>query len=190
MVLVLATAAILGVRLWIGCPAIMYGSHDSVLALSYAERIVEGQRPGRDFYTGGVALSLPNVLGILVVGCRGLALTIGHLLLAPLVVCVGWQFTRTRMSALTATAISLMLLMMMVTTNGPGGFSGTHAMQYNRVGWVLLCLVGIQTLLPARERASAGRVLFEGMVVGAALSCLAFGKLNYLAREQCAGCWD
>ena len=64
-------------------------------------------------------------------------------------------------------------------------------MIYNRFGWVMLCLVAVQSLVPSRDDPSRRRTILERTILGIALACLAFTKLNYFAAGilvSAAGC--
>ncbi|MGA2618552.1 MAG: hypothetical protein ABSF26_13145 [Thermoguttaceae bacterium] len=170
-----------GVRLYIGCPPLQYAAHDSLWLLSIGQRIVDGQLPHRDFVLFyGLAPFLPIAAGIKLVGCRGLAVTVGYMLLVPPITATAWQLGKTRFPRPLLLLIALMLAVMLMATNAPGGLSGSYAMLYNRLGWVLGCLIAIQTLVPPRERSSFARATLEGLAVGISLSCLVFTKANYL----------
>jgi hypothetical protein len=180
--LALATvmAAILGLRLWIGCPVIGYALHDSVWILAQAEQIVAGQMPHCDYFAfHGIAPFLVASAGICLVGCRGLAITAGYALFAPLVVSAAWWMARQRLAAPFAALLGLMLGVVWVSTSAPGGLSGSHAMIYNRFGWVMLSLVAVEALIPPRGTPAPLRVNLEGALAGFAMACLEFTKLNY-----------
>jgi hypothetical protein len=177
-----ATAALIALRLYIGCPIIGYDLQDTLWVLSRAEQLVQGQVPHCDYFAfHGVAPFLLIAGGILLVGCRGLAITAAFAILAPVVAAAGWFLARTRLAAVMAASFSLMLGLQCLSTSGPGGLSGSHAMIYNRFGWVMLSLVAVQTLIPPRSEPSARRTILERSILGLALACLAFTKLNFFA---------
>ncbi len=180
--LTLAMSVVWGIRAWIGCPPIGYALQDSIFALIIPERIVQGQMPVRD-YSGACLIlsSLPGAAGILLTGCRGLAITVGYLIAAPAFVAAAWQLARVRFSAFMAAILTLMVGVMTVATNAPGGLRGTYAMHYNRLGWVLFTLVALQAFVPPRQRPSGRRATWEALLSGACTAALLFLKLNYFA---------
>jgi hypothetical protein len=174
--------ALIAIRLYIGCPIIGYDLQDTIWVLSRAEQIVEGQVPHCDYFAfQGPAPFLLIAGGILLVGCRGLAITVAFVLLTPVAVAAGWFLSRTRLSAVMAASFSFMLGVQLLSTAGPGGINGSHAMIYNRFGWVVLSIVAIQSLVPPRDGPALRRTVVERTVLGIALACLAFTKLNYFA---------
>ena len=186
--LAIAIAAILGVLLFIGCPIIGHALHDSIWIRAEGEQIVAGQAPHFDYFAfHGIAPFLLVAAGIHLVGCRGLAITAGYAAFAPLVVAAGWWLGRRRLAAPFAALVALMLGVVLMSTSAPGGLSGSHAMIYNRFGWVMLSLVALQALVPPQASLSTARVVLEGALAGAAIACLEFTKLNYFAGGWC--CW-
>ena len=100
----------IAIRLCIGCPVIGYCLQDTVWILSRAEQIVQGQLPHRDYFAfHGVAPFVLVAGGILLVGCRGLAITVAFALLAPVAAAAGWFLSRTRLPAVMAASFSIML---------------------------------------------------------------------------------
>ncbi|MGO9114473.1 MAG: hypothetical protein ACLP9L_35090 [Thermoguttaceae bacterium] len=180
--LALATVmgVILGLRLFIGCPVIGYALHDSIWILAEGQQIVAGQMPHCDYFAfHGIAPFLLVAAGICLVGCHGLAITVGYALFTPLIVGAAWLLARKRLTAPLAALVSFMLGVVLMSTSAPGGLSGSHAMIYNRFGWVMLSLVAVQSLIPPNRSLSMRRSALEGAFTGFALACLEFTKLNY-----------
>lgn len=155
-------------------------SHDVLLLLDGAWRIVNGQVPHNDYYSpiGGFTqylIALP--MGLL--GSHSVwAIPYGCLLYAVVLLWVSFAMLRERLEVWVAVSISICLALLVVAPRplGIGDFEHlTYAMLYNRHAAAFLLLVCFALLLP--KRSGRGGLVVAGMALG----CLVFTKLNYVA---------
>jgi len=160
-----------------------YNVHDTFIFLDGAWRVLSGQRPHVDFYTGLgfvsywlFALGLlvgngdPNGIG-LVRAVIGVGLTLwaywllkGRMRLGPLLLCCA----------------TLLLLVVSPFPLGKGHTSRSLAMFYNRYGYALCGLVLLECFAADERQPPEGRKTFGyGLSSGFALAVLAFVKITF-----------
>ena len=119
---------------------------------------------------------------MLLAGPRAAALAYGPALLLPIITLWTWWFARQRLAAFPAMWLSLMVGGLLVATY-PLGCAGwrmtSYAMQYNRMGWSLLCMLALAMLVEPRRPLARCRWALEGASVAIIAGLLLFLKLNY-----------
>jgi hypothetical protein len=156
---------------------------DAAILLEGGWRLYQGQRPHTDFYSPlGVVPLLMTASGMWLLGPDDRALQTGYTLLFPLATFAAWALARRRFPAFPAflfAALIGVLLVGMRSLNVAYWFA-SYAMQYNRLGWVLFCLLALTLLVPPRMPPSRRQEWLEGIAIGVLLALLAFTKVNYV----------
>jgi hypothetical protein len=172
------TLAVLSVAILLSSsvPSYIYG-HDIFIPLDGAWRILNGQRPHIDFFTGiGPVWYLIVAIGITVAGGKASGVGNGSAI-ASLVLCVwAYSIARRRLAGWTSIAFTIFVFLLSATPTAlgdPSPVAFTFAMPYNKWGFALLSIVLIEVLTP--ERASFG----GGFSTGAACAVLFFLKANF-----------
>lgn len=156
---------------------------DQGFLLDGGYRMICGQRPHADFHSHeGIVAYLPIVLGIMVGGVRAAALAYGPAILSPVLAVWTWWLSARRFSACVAMFFSWMTAGLVVGTfalsveawNIP-----TYAMQYNRLGWSLTCMLAATILVRPRHPMSQRLQVWEGVSAGLLAGLLLFLKPNY-----------
>jgi len=157
---------------------------DAAFLLDGGWRLSNGQRPHTDFYSplGAVPLLLVAA-GMWLAGPTVHALATGYILIFPPVTLWAWGLARPRFPAIPALLLASLIGFLLVGTRclATSPLLATYAMEYNRLGWSLLCLILVQALVRTATSTSARRQFLEGLSTGAALGLLAFTKINYLS---------
>ena len=165
----------------IGPPAILMGPWDHFLLLDEAWRIHLGQVPHSDFYNPIGPLTYVFVSAGMASGAQGLnAIAAGALIFALIVTPMAVFIAFARLPKLPALFLCVFVTLLAVAVR-PLGFSSeesSYAMLYNRHGWILLSLVLVQMLLPARFASQSGSTAdatLSGVLLGLLLVC----KISY-----------
>lgn len=162
--------------------------HESLIMLDGAWRLYNGQIPHIDFPSsiGPVSL-LITTLGMAVFKPSAEAIAYGPLLIFPVVILWAWYLTKSRLPAVPAILITLMIGCLLIATR-PLHFwifhnifeikHTSYAMLYNRFGWCFFCLMLIPICLPFQNK----KTDVLGMIsIGMCLTLLAFIKINYFS---------
>lgn len=167
-----------------GCAHQMINPWDSVNLLDAGWRVYQGQVPHRDFFCHlGVVYVGLVAFGMKLGGPSASAMAYAGLLPAlPLGLCC-WWLARRRFAAFPALVLSAMVGALPLGTSQLGMVhdyaSPSYAMQYNRLGWALMCVVLVQLLFPPRKEPTTRRLLTEYLISGLVISALLFTKVNY-----------
>jgi len=167
-----------------GCAHQMINPWDSVNLLDAGWRVYQGQVPHRDFFCHlGVVYVGLVAFGKKLGGPSASALAYAGLLPAlPLGLCCWWLASR-RFAAFPALVLSAMVGALPLGTSQLGMVHDyklpSYAMQYNRLGWALMCVVLVQLLIPPRKELTTRRLLAEYLISGLVISTLVFTKVNY-----------
>lgn len=155
-------------------------THDTFVYFDGAYRLSQGQVPHKDFHTplGAVAYLLPY-LGLMMKKSFAGSLELSSFFLAIFVASCLILFLRGRASALISvlTIIMLLFLVMVPMNTGNTGNDLTHAMFYNRLGWVSLTIIFISYVLPKTN--SLKRIILEALIIAILLNFLFFLKITY-----------
>jgi hypothetical protein len=158
---------------------------DHAILLDAGWRLFNGQRPHVDFFFttgGGVAYYLLPLLGLLVGGPTASALAYGPALLLPILALWAWWLARRRLPAMAALGFAAMVggLVAGVFPLGCQGWCGfSYAMQYNRFGWSLLCVLALTMLVGPRQAQGRRTEGLEGVSSGLLLGLLVLFKIAY-----------
>jgi len=180
IVVVAATVALLA----LGASHQVYMAEDAAALLDGGWRVYQGQRPHTDFVSYlGTVVFLVTAAGMWLSGPTATALAIGYVLLFAPVTFWAWALARPRFPAMLTAVYTLLTGFLLVGTRSldldTQYWMTSYAMQYNRLGWALFCLLLPPTLVPPREAPSARRCWLEGVSTGCILALLAFTKLNF-----------
>lgn len=183
--LAVALAALAGIFLKLGAPAMNGRPWDTPMFLDAAWRIANGQAPHRDFYNyiGDLPLYL-TYLGMKLSHPCVSAIDYGSVIFMVALVLPAMAILRRRTSAFLAFFFCLFVALMVVTPRPLGDpYDYTdHAMLYNRYGEACIAVLGASLLLRPRPEftrrwASMAEDIFSGLLLVVLLGC----KLNYFA---------
>jgi len=157
---------------------------DYMLMLDAGHRILYGQAPHVDFVSfAGPTAFLPVVLGMLAGGENASSLAYGSALLLPLLTFLAWRIAVRRVPPAVAFGFAVMVGGLLIGTFslgvGYGWYVPSYAMQYNRLGWALLCMLALAVLVQPRSEAAPRGDIGDGISVGVCAGLLVFLKLNY-----------
>lgn len=182
--LMVCLLTVCGLVLGTGCAHQMINAWDSVNLLDAGWRVYQGQVPHRDFFCHlGVVYVGLVALGMWFAGPSASAIAYaGMLPVIPLGLCC-WWFARRRFAAFPALVLSAMVGALPAGTSQLGMVhdyeTPSYAMQYNRLGWALVCIVLIQLLIRPRKELATRSLMAEYLVSGLVVSLLVFTKVNY-----------
>jgi hypothetical protein len=155
-------------------------TNDTFVYLDGIHRLNMGQLPHKDFHTalGSAAYFIPY-LGYQIRGGMAGSLELASFLVAAVLTLFSVVLLRGRTSVFFAvlTIAFLALLVAMPMNAGTSGNDITHAMFYNRWGWVALTLVLI-TYIPPPHYVN-GRLALEALLVASLIVFLFFLKVTY-----------
>ena len=175
IVLPCATRAYIGL---IGCKLF---AHDAFMFFDGAWRMINGQRPHIDFYSNlGVLTYVPTVLGLWI--SRGSAWGFGYGQAAVGLAIGLWIYLlgRRRFSDAPLVLMCIALTSFTVAPSAPGWLilKIGPATTYNRLGYVLITLLLIESLLKRRD-ASLRSAFQGGVSSGCVIGVLLFLKITY-----------
>jgi hypothetical protein len=165
--------------IFIGVPQFIKYTHDLWLFLDGGWRILHGQRPHADFFSGiGPVTYLVNALGLVLSGMRPAGLGVGTAIVGAVVGLWAYAVALRRSYPGAAALAALMLTLLAVAPYSLGErFIDTGvACIYNRYGAAILGIVVIETFRPARDR-DAG--FGGGISTGLAWGLLLFLKISF-----------
>lgn len=183
LVFVACLLGISGASAYVGVPWLFKYSLDLFLFLEGGWRVLQGQRPHADFYTGiGPVTYLLNALGLKLAGYQPRGLGLGGAIFALLTGLWAYGIGIRRMRYLAAAAASLFLALLAVgpfALGEPPTETG-FAMVYNRYGYALLGVVIIESYKPVRVAKWATREILTGCFsTGLACGILLFLKVSF-----------
>lgn len=181
--LLVGLAVLVAVLLHLGPTVQMLYGHDILVHLSGAYRILEGQIPHRDFTTDAATLTF----FLLAAASPGPTVSVHAFVvmsafLAAFLSLWCWALGLRRLHPGLAWLASVTTACLMAGTYNQGDASWviTYGMSYNRLGYALLYLVGLELLL--RPPGAAPRLEFlGGLSTGFVIGALIFLKITYLA---------
>jgi hypothetical protein len=174
---------ICGSAAYIGVPWLYKYAADVFLFLDGGWRVLQGQRPHLDFYTGiGPVTYLIDALGLKLSGLEPRGLGIGSGLFALVVGLWTYRIGLRRMRPPSAAIASLFLALLAVGPFALGEWPTDtgFAMVYNRYGYALVGLIIIEVFKPVRGAEQQGReILIGGFSTGLACGVLLFLKVSF-----------
>jgi hypothetical protein len=181
-----ALAAILilglcGIRAYIGMWGMRVYTHDAFSLLDGAWRILNGQRPHLDFYTGlGPVSYLITAAGVVIAAGNAVGLAYGQALFGCLAGLWAYRLAARRLGGLAAMAMSTIVVLTAIvpTTIGDASTWITPGMTYNRFGYALLALLMIEAGAACRSERK-GNEFWGGVSTGLVLGLLLFLKVSY-----------
>lgn len=181
---ILVAILILGacfVRAYVGLWGMRMYAQDAFTVLDGAWRIINGQRPHVDFYTGlGPVSYLITAAGVLFAGGSGAGLAYGQALFGCVVGLWTYNLSERRLRSLATIVMCAIVVLMAIvpTTIGDSPSGTTPATTYNRCGYALVALL----ILEASSAYRSGRrhnELFGGLSTGLVLGTLLFLKISF-----------
>ncbi|MBV9747098.1 MAG: hypothetical protein JO099_25325 [Acidobacteriia bacterium] len=180
--LLAAVFAICAIRAYYGLSRIVIYTHDAFVYLNGAERVLHGQRPHVDFYSGLGALNyLLTAAGLLLSHGRPSGISYGQAVFGLLAGFAAYRLARPRLTALACIVYTLFVTLLVVAPFNIGeAFDAISvAMLYNREGYALLALVLLESAC-APEANPRREEVIGGVISGAAAAAAAFLKITYL----------
>ena len=171
-------AALVAATVYVGAVRTHACGHDIIQFLDGAWRVLNGQRPHVDFYSPlGSVMYLVTAAGLALAGLRVEGIGYGLALFGAVAGTWGYRLALRRMQLVPAAATGLFLVLLSVAPVplGAGPASLSHAMFYNRFGFVLLSLALLETLGETGTRGG----LAAGVSSGVAAGLLLFLKASY-----------
>jgi len=175
LLLICLAAAIVGV------PRLRIFGHDIFVSLDGGWRVLNGQRPGVDFYAQmGPAYYLLHAAGLWLAGNNARGLGYGSTLATAMISLWAFFVLRPRMKS-SPFFVACLFLALLAAAPFPLGFGFMHAafsMKHNRYGYALTGLVMLESFLPEdsdnRKHQFAG-----GFSTGLACALLLFLKISF-----------
>jgi hypothetical protein len=167
---------------FVGVPRLAIFGHDVFVSLDGGWRVLNGQRPGVDFYSQmGPAYFLLHATGMWLAGGDARGLGYGSALAAT--VLSGWAFLllRSRMKPFPL-LVACLFLALLVAAPFPLGFSPLQTafcMKHNRYCYMLTALVMLESFLPPGEFKGWRHAFFGGFSSGVACALALFTKISF-----------
>lgn len=178
---VLLAVICLGVT-FVGVPRLGIFGHDVFVSLDGGWRVLNGERPGVDFYSQmGPAYYLLHAAGLWLAGGEARGLGYGSALAVVVLSC--WEFflLRSRMKALPL-LVACLFLALLVAAPFPLGFSPLRAafcMKHNRYCYMLTSLVMLESFLLPGEFKGWRHPFVGGFSSGVACALAFFIKISF-----------
>ena len=168
---------------WVLSPVPLAASpHDIMIPLDAGWRVLSGQVPHNDFYTGlGPAFSYLYAIGVWLFGPTISAIVSINLMMMALTTLLAWIISRPRLNPFLALLFSTTVMM---TSSGvePLGWGPTgtdYAMSYNRYAFGILMCICLGCFFPTRGRNSQIADRAEDVLIGTLVSFLLLLKFNF-----------
>ena len=175
-------ACVCAACLLVGVPRSRIYGHDVFFMMDGAWRVLHGQRPGVDFYAMlGPLWYLLDAAGMAMAGNAARGIGYATAMTAAAVGVWSWLLLRREMAA-APRFLACMFLVLLAGAPVPLGLGyrvTAIAMQYNRYGFALACLVLLECLLPNRDVPDRRSRFFGGFSSGLACAALVFLKISY-----------
>jgi hypothetical protein len=169
------------VRAYVGLWGSRIYTQDAFSILDGAWRVINGQRPHVDFYTGlGPVTYLMTAAGVWIARGNAAGLAYGQAIFG----CVAGLWTyllcerRMRDIAAIFVCVIVVLLAIVPTTVGDSAQGITPATTYNRCGYALVALLMIESIA-ARKPGGTSAEFWGGASTGLALGTLLFLKISF-----------
>ncbi len=181
---VLIAVFILGVcfvRAYVGLWGSRIYTQDAFAILDGAWRILNGQRPHVDFYTGlGPVTYLITAAGVLLTGGNAAGLAYGQALFGCLAGLWAYRLSQRRLRGLpVALACAIVVLLAIVpTTIGDSWSWITPAATYNRYGYALVALLIVEAACASNAERKRDET-WSGLSTGVVLGVLLFLKVSF-----------
>ena len=176
-----ALLAVCAAVLFIGVPRSRAYGHDVLMPLDGAWRLLNGQRPGADFYAIlGPAWYMVNAFGLTLAKGKATGLAYATAITTLVVGLWAWALLHRRMTpfAWLLAALFLVLIAAAPFVLGEGFGRTTFCSKYNRFGYAFLGLVLLECVL--REEGMTWRSRFaSGFSSGAACAVCLFLKVSF-----------
>ena len=165
----------------VGVPRLRIFGHDIFVSLDGGWRVLNGQRPGVDFYGQmGPAYYLLHAAGLWLAGNNARGLGYGSTLAAALIGFWAFFVLRSRMRSAPFFVACLFLTLLAAAPFVVGYFPWHSAfcMKHNRYGYALTGLVLLESFLP-QEDGDRKREFAGGLSTGLACALLLFLKISF-----------
>lgn len=162
---------------------------DIVIPLDAGWRVLSGQVPHNDFYTGlGPAFSYLYAIGVWFFGPTISAIVSTNLMMMVFTTLLAWLVSRPRLSPFLVLLFSATVMMTSsgVEPLGWGVDATDYAMSYNRYAFGILMCVCLGSFFPARGRISTIADGAEDVLMGALVSFLLLLKINFFVIAAAA----
>ncbi len=169
------------VRAYVGLWGMRVYTQDAFAVLDGAWRILNGQRPHVDFYSGlGPVTYLITAVGVVIARGNAAGLAYGQALFGCLAGLWAYRLSERRLRGLaTALMCAIVVLMAIVpTTIGDSPTGTTPATTYNRCGYALVALLMIEASAACRTQRKRAE-FWGGLSSGLVLGTLLFLKVSF-----------
>ncbi|MGB7759424.1 MAG: hypothetical protein WBL61_06315 [Bryobacteraceae bacterium] len=165
----------------VGVPRLRVFGHDVFVSLDGGWRVLNGQRPGVDFYSQmGPVYYLLHAAGLWLAGNDARGLGYGSTLATALIGFWAFFLLRSRMRP-APLFVACLFLALLAAAPFPLGFpppQAAFAMKHNRYGYALTALVLLESFLP-QDAESRGQRFAGGFSTGLACALLLFLKISF-----------
>jgi hypothetical protein len=165
----------------VGVPRLRIFGHDIFVSLDGGWRVLNGQRPGVDFYAQmGPAYYLLHAAGLWLAGNNARGLGYGSTLATALISLWAFFVLRPRMKS-SPFFVACLFLALLAAAPFPLGFGFIHAafsMKHNRYGYALTGLVMLESFLP-EDSGNRKHQFAGGFSTGLACALLLFLKISF-----------
>jgi hypothetical protein len=169
------------IRAYVGLWGMRVYTHDAFSLLDGAWRILNGQTPHIDFYTGlGPVTYLITAAGVVIAAGNAAGLAYGQALFGCVAGLWAYRLADRRLGGLATIAMSTIVVLTAIvpTTIGDASTWITPGMSYNRFGYALMALLLIEASA-ARRPDRPGNEAWGGASTGLVLGLLLFLKISY-----------
>ena len=153
-------------------------THDTFIFFDGIYRLSQGQVPHLDFHTpiGPLSYLLPY-LGFSIVNKFPGSMELSNFIVAMLVLAISIHVLSSRYRVIPSIMALVFLVVLIIMPMNVGSQDITHAMYYNRYGWVLLSLLFLFFIEPGKK--SRTQLLVDSICVGILVAMLFYIKITY-----------
>jgi hypothetical protein len=180
----LVAALILGVcfiRAYVGLWGSRIYTQDAFSMLDGAWRVLNGQRPHLDFYTGlGPVTYLMTAAGVVIAAGNAVGLAYGQALFGCVAGLWAYLLCQRRMRNVATVLVCIVIVLMAIVPNtiGSSPQGVTPATTYNRCGYALVALLMIEAMA-SRQAGRKRDEFLGGISTGVVLGILLFLKISF-----------
>ena len=172
---------IVTLEVWAAPHRIHRWAHDTWIFLDGGWRVLNGQRPYVDFFTGlGPVTFLLVALGLRISGGAAAGIDYGFATAALLSGVWAWRLSKPRIESPTAFLVAIFVALFVISPHAIGSRADmlTYASIYNRLAYALVAIVLVEAMCPFRARQAASGFA-GGVSSGAACALLIFVKPSF-----------
>jgi hypothetical protein len=156
-------------------------AHDTFIFLDGGWRVLNGQRPYVDFFTGLGPVTFQLVaLGLKISGGTAAGIDYGFAAASMLLGVWAWLLVKPRMERPAGCLVAMFVALLVISPHALGSRPDilTYASIYNRLAYALIAIVLVEAVCPLRAP-NAGSLFAGGLSSGAACALLFFVKPSF-----------